>query len=92
MTAPLRGSHGLSARRERRTKSSRPEGPNAGPNLEVGPRRGPRLLVPYNGINLAITSKLFFNVLKNQFVEGFPDSNSARVATFNILGTNAIDR
>ena len=46
----LRGSHGLSARRARRTKSSRPEGPKAGPKgrkLEVGPRRGPRLLVLY---------------------------------------------
>ena len=43
-----RGSHGLSARRARRTKSSRPEGPKAGPkggNLEVGARRAPRLLV-----------------------------------------------
>ena len=38
----LRGSHGLSARRARRTKSSRPEGPKAGPKghrLEVGARR-----------------------------------------------------
>ena len=46
--APLRGSHGLSARRARRTKSSRPEGPKAGPKgrkLEVGARRAPRLLV-----------------------------------------------
>ena len=44
----MRGSHGLSARRAWRTKSSRPEGPRAGPKgrqLEVGPRRGPRLLV-----------------------------------------------
>ena len=43
-----RGSHGLSARRAWRTKSSRPKGPKAGPKgrqLEVGPRRGPRLLV-----------------------------------------------
>merc|ERR1719209_1379070 len=39
---------GLSARRARRTKSSRPEGPKAGPKgryLEVGARRAPRLLV-----------------------------------------------
>ena len=46
----LRGSHGLSARRARRTKSSRPEGPKAGPKgrkLEVGPQRGPRLLYIY---------------------------------------------
>ena len=41
---PSRGSHGLSARRVQRTKSSRPEGLKAGPKgryLEVGPRRGP---------------------------------------------------
>ena len=46
----MRGSHGLSARMARRTKSSRPEGPKAGPKgrrLEVGARRAPRLLV-YN--------------------------------------------
>ena len=46
-----RGSYGLSARRAWRTKSSRPEEPKAGPKgrqLEVGPRRGPRLLVNYN--------------------------------------------
>merc|ERR1711888_152912 len=39
---------GLSGRRVRRTKSSRPEGPKAGPKgryLEVGARRAPRLLV-----------------------------------------------
>ena len=36
----MRGSHGLSARRARRTKSSRPEGPQ----LEVGAQRAPRLL------------------------------------------------
>ena len=39
---------GLSARRARRTKSSRPEGPKAGPKghyLEVGAGRAPRLLV-----------------------------------------------
>merc|ERR1719510_643352 len=45
-----RGSHGLSARRARRTKSSRPEGPKAGPKgrkLEVGARRAPRLLFLY---------------------------------------------
>ena len=44
------GSHGLSARRAWRTKSSRPEGPKDGPKgrqLEVGPRRGPRLLVAF---------------------------------------------
>ena len=48
--APSRGSHGLCARRARRTKSSRPEGPKAGPKghkLEVGARRAPRLLVRY---------------------------------------------
>ena len=41
---------GVGARRVRRTKSSRPGGPKAGPNgchLEVGPQRGPRLLVYY---------------------------------------------
>ena len=45
---------GLSARRARRTKSSRPEGPKAGPKgryLEVGARRAPRLLVHYNRQN-----------------------------------------
>ena len=45
-----RGSQGLSARRARRTKSSRPEGPYAGPKgrqLEVGVRRAPRLLVVF---------------------------------------------
>ena len=42
------GSHGLSARRARRTKSRRPEGPKGGPKghrLEVGARRAPKLLV-----------------------------------------------
>ena len=46
--AKSRGSHGLSAWRARRMKSSRPEGPKAGPKgrkLEVGARRAPRLLV-----------------------------------------------
>ena len=38
-----RGSHGLSARRARRTKSRGPKGPQ----LEVGARRAPRLLVIY---------------------------------------------
>ena len=45
---------GLSARRARRTKSSRPEGPKAGPKcryLEVGARRAPRLLVIYKTLN-----------------------------------------
>ena len=40
-SSPLRGSQGLSARREQRTKSSRSEGPKAGPKvrqLEVGAR------------------------------------------------------
>ena len=44
----MRGSHGLSARRARRTKSRRPEGPKGGPKdrrLEVGARRAPKLLV-----------------------------------------------
>ena len=46
--AMLRGSHGLSARRARRTKSRRPKGPKGGPKgrrLEVGARRAPKLLV-----------------------------------------------
>ena len=46
-------SHGLSAQRARRTKSSRPEGPKAGPKgrrLEVGARRAPRLLVYIYGL------------------------------------------
>ena len=46
--ATVRGSHGLSARRARRTKSRRPEGPKGGPKghrLEVGARRAPKLLV-----------------------------------------------
>ena len=33
--APLRGSHGLSARRARRTMSSRPEGPKTGPMYTI---------------------------------------------------------
>ena len=41
MTTSLRGSHGLSARRARRTKSRGPEGLQ----LEVGARRAPKLLV-----------------------------------------------
>ena len=44
----LHGSHSLSARRARRTKSSRPEGPKANPKghqLEDGARRAPKLLV-----------------------------------------------
>ena len=44
----LRGSHGLSARRARRTKSRGPKGLH----LEVGARRAPRLLVPYNSTPL----------------------------------------
>ena len=50
--ATVRGSHGLSARRARRTKSRRPEGPKGGPKghrLEVGARRAPKLLV-YNKV------------------------------------------
>ena len=49
-TASVRGSHGLSARRARRTKSRMPEGQKAGPKgrqLEVGAQRAPRLLVCY---------------------------------------------
>ena len=41
MTTSLRGSHGLSARRARRTKSRGPKGLQ----LEVGARRAPKLLV-----------------------------------------------
>ena len=44
MTASLHGSHGLSARRARRTKSRGPKGLQ----LEVGARRAPRLLVAHN--------------------------------------------
>ena len=46
--ATVCGSNGLSARRVRRTKSRRPEGPKGGPKghrLEVGARRAPKLLV-----------------------------------------------
>ena len=46
--ATVRGSHGLSARRARRTKSRRPEGLKGGPKghrLEVGARRASKLLV-----------------------------------------------
>ena len=53
------GSHGLSARRAWRTLSSRPEGPKGGPKgrkLEVGPRRGPRLLV-------SLYSSIFLHIL-----------------------------
>ena len=48
--ATVRGSHGLSAERVRRTKSKRPEEPKGGPKghrLEVGARRAPKLLVTY---------------------------------------------
>ena len=51
-----RGSHGLSARRARRTKSRGPKGPQ----LEVGDRRAPRLLVSsiksihVSGLNLLL--------------------------------------
>ena len=41
----MRGSLGLSGRRARRTKSSRPEAGPKGGNLKVGAWRGPRLLV-----------------------------------------------
>ena len=44
----MRGSHGLSARRARRTKSKMPEGQKAGPKccqLKVRAQRAPRLLV-----------------------------------------------
>ena len=53
--ALMRGSHGLSARRARRTLSSRPEGPKDGPKgrtLEVGARRAPRLLVINNALTV----------------------------------------
>ena len=46
MTASLHGSHGLSARRARRTNSKRPKGPQR--KLEVGARRAPKLLVFHN--------------------------------------------
>ena len=62
--APLRGSHGLSARRARRTKSSRPEGPKAGPkgrNLEVGAQRAPRLLFKDNSRPLLKVADLRFS-------------------------------
>ena len=45
MTTSLRGSHGLSARRARRTKSRRPKGLQLELLVEVGARRAPRLLV-----------------------------------------------
>ena len=57
----LRGSHGLSARRARRTKSSRPGGPKADPkgrNLEVGARRAPRLLVSNKPLYVFLCDRL----------------------------------
>ena len=51
----MRGSHGLSARRARRTKSRMPEGQKAGPKgrqLEVGAQRAPRLLVSHNCLTI----------------------------------------
>ena len=57
---------GLSARRARRTKSSRPEGPKAGPKgrkLEVGARRAPRLLVMDNIRPTYITYQLTYNCM-----------------------------
>ena len=50
----LRGSHGLSARRARRTKSRGPKGPQ----LEVGARRAPRLLV----LLIFIKPTIFYSV------------------------------
>ena len=53
----LRGSHGLGARRARRTKSRGPKGPQ----LEVGARRAPRLLVSH-----------ILNISTYRFHEGRP--------------------
>ena len=66
-SALVRGSHGLSARRARRTRSMMPEGQKAGPKgrqLEVGAQRAPRLLVCY------IFEKLMLRGCQNQCLEG----------------------
>ena len=71
---------GLSARRARRTKSGRPEGPKAGPKghqLEVGARMAPRLLVDNNSSTSSDTVGLESY--------RFPTASSAFLGTF--LGT-----
>ena len=47
-------------KKRKKMKSSRPEGPKAGPQgrqLEVGPRRGPRLLVNNNTLTPAFSAQ-----------------------------------
>ena len=54
--APLCGSHGLSARRARRTKSSRPEGPQARSRGPEGPKTSSSCIIWSEGIG---TNKIF---------------------------------
>ena len=64
----LRGSRGLSARRARRTKSRGPKGPQ----LEVGARRAPTLLVShycyYSSALIYANNLLFFRVERQYLV------------------------
>ena len=68
-SSPLRGSHGLSARREQRTKSSRSEGSKAGPKgrkLESGPNGPPdkNLFVAAVGMRLTSCNTLYITLSK----------------------------
>ena len=67
-SSPLRGSHGLSARREQRTKSSRSEGSKAGPKgrkLEIGAQWAARLLVLKTvGMRLTSCNTLYITLSK----------------------------
>ena len=73
---------GLSARRARRTKSSRPEGPKAGPKgryLEVGARRAPRLLLRYiSDQNVQQPRKVFYS--RNQIEMGLQGPENQEVS------------
>ena len=86
--ALLRGSHGLSARRARRTKSSRPEGPKAGPKgrqLEVGARRAPRPLVAsYVPLKALKLTEMQSENERNTGVESVSEPNKCKM----VLGTN----
>ena len=58
MTASLRGSHGLSAQRARRTKSRKPKGPKAGLKGRILEVKAPKLLVNINMIMQWMTDRV----------------------------------
>ena len=63
----LRGSHGLSARRARRTKSKGPKGLQ----LEVGARRAPKLLVCFIFVSYLILPAICFERVMSDLASCF---------------------